>query len=79
MTANASIVAVPDVRVVAPLEEEELQPIQDLVHLVRELRQPHELTADVDKLSGVLHVMPTAHMVGAARVLDTAAARSISE
>ena len=66
-----SIIAVLDARVVAPLEEEEPQPIQD-PDLVRELRLLHDLTADVDKLSRVPHAMPTAHMAVVARQLVTA-------
>ena len=57
MTANTSIVAVADARVVVP------PPVQ----------QPHDPMADAGKLSGVLHVMLMANMVVAVRQLVTAA------
>ena len=43
------------------------------------IQQLHDLTADVVKISGGLHVMPTDHMVVAVHQLVTAALQRISE
>lgn len=47
--------------------------------LLLRARQPHDLTVDAVKISQVLHVTPTVHMVDAARHMVTAARRPISE